>query len=50
MECPLFYTTALINDYVLAKALVDQGLAAYALISKKHAEKLGLPLLEVLPR
>ena len=50
MECPLFYTTALINDYAHAKALVDQGSAAYALINKRHATKLGLPLLKVPPR
>lgn len=47
MECPLFYTTALINDYAHAKALIDQGSAAYALISKKRADRLNLPLLDI---
>ena len=47
MECPLFHTTALINDYAQAKTLIDQGSAAYALISKKRATQLDLPLLDV---
>lgn len=47
MECSLFHTTALINDYSQARALVDPGSAAYALISKKLATRLHLPLLQV---
>lgn len=50
MECSLFHTTALIDDYSQARALVDPGSAAYALISKTLATRLRLPLLPVPPR
>lgn len=50
MECPLFHTTAFINDRSLATALIDNGSMAYALIDEKLARRLKLPLLETTPR
>lgn len=50
MECPLFYTTTLINDVAAATTLVDDGSQSYAQISEPLAKRLSLPLLETSPR
>ena len=48
MECSLFHTTAIRDDNPVT-ALIDNGSMAYALIDKRLAGRLGLPLLETIP-
>ena len=50
MECPLFHTTAFLNDYAPATALIDNGSMAYAIINEKFAQRLKLPFLKMTPR
>ena len=50
MECPLFHASALLNDYIPVTALIDNGSMAYAMMNERLAQKLGLPLLETVPR
>jgi hypothetical protein len=38
MECPLFHTTAFINDYNQTNTLIDNGSMAYALMNKQLSE------------
>ena len=46
MECPLFHTTAILNDVNVLTALIDNGAQSYASITQRLAEQLALPLLE----
>ena len=50
MECPLFYTSTIINDTATATTLVDDRSQSYAQISESLVRKLSLPLLDVVPR
>ena len=47
MECPLFYTSTIINDTTTATTLVDNRSQSYAQISESLTRKLSLPLLDV---
>lgn len=47
METPLFYSTAIINDYATALSLLDQGSQSYCLINERLAKKLCLPVIDV---
>ena len=50
MECPLFYTTAMVNDYLPITTLIDDGSQSYAQINESLVQELSLPLLETAPR
>ena len=50
MECPLFHTTAILNDVTPITALIDNGSQSYAIVNKRLADRLRLPLVETEPR
>ncbi len=50
MECPLFYTTALINDYIQVKTLINNRSIGYAIINEKLAQRLVLPMVDIVLR
>jgi predicted aspartyl protease len=47
MECALFHTTALIDDYYQIRTLIDDGAACYAAINERLAQRLKLPMVDM---
>jgi hypothetical protein len=47
MECALFHTTALLNDYHQVKTLIDDGAGCYAAMNEQLARRLGLPMVDM---
>ena len=50
MNCDLFHTTAIINDYHKLCTLIDPGSSAFATVSQKHIKKLKLVTFPLAPR
>jgi hypothetical protein len=47
MECVLFHTTALVDDYYQIRTLIDDGAACYAAINERLAQRLKLPMVDI---